>query len=314
MRLPEEHPMLTPFRRRLPRPPAAGRTKVADPRTVLRGWLAFGVLAAVSVALLWPFGLGSAVDRMRRQFVAIGYLQAATSQASGKPVRRAEALQALNRAVALAPDNPLVAEQAAELYVNLRAYEEAIPRLQKERRRSLLASVSLGQCLLMVGRTEEGRSILDRALSESESLRRTHRLPDRLYALVMNNVGYVYALAGEDLPEARAFVQSALKLRPLQPAYEDSMGWVEYRLGRYQDAAFYLERAVRQYLPGESAEMDYHLGAAYARLGRWQAARRSLERCLELDDSWQEARQELKQLGQNLPPPAVAGAVVQLHG
>ena len=306
--------MVRAFSRRFPLPPSAGRNKVADPRRVLLGWLTFLVLVAVIGAVLWPWGLGQACDRLRREFVAIGYLHSAQRHANGKPARRAAALHDLNRAVVVAPDNSLISDEAAELYVNLRAYKEAIPWLQNQPRRGVLASVSLGQCLLMAGRGEEGRAILDRAVGESHRLRQAHRMSEGLFALVMNNVGYVYALAGQNLGEARTFAEAALNLQPLQPAYIDSMGWVEYRLGQYQDAAFYLERAIRLYSPRENAEMYYHLGATYARLGRWRAARHAFERCLELDESWQEAREELKQLGQELPQPMVAGAQVRLRG
>ena len=101
-------------------------------------------------------------------------------------------------------------------------------------------------------------------------------------------------------------VSTAVQLQPRQPAYVDSLGWVEYQLGRHRDAAFHLEQAVRLHLPAESAEMYYHLGAAYARLGKKSDARWALQRSLELDPSFVEATNELRLLGQELPRPALA--------
>jgi len=295
--------MLRSFPRIIPEPPSAGRRKLVSPEHVRRRWFVAVVLLLVAGAIAWPWGLGSAVDQMRREFCAIGYLQSAMAEANGQPVRREEALHSVDRAVALSPETPLVVENAAQLYVNLRAYEQAVPWLQRQGRRGLLTSVSLGQCLLMSNREQEGRSVLGAALEETVRLRRTQGMPDSLYALLMNNIGYVYAEAGEDLAQARSLIGEALRNHPLQPAYTDSMGWVEYKLGHYEEAAFYLERAVRLYAPQESAEMYYHLGAAYARVGRLQPAARALRRCLELDDSWGEARRELEKMNTVLPAP-----------
>jgi tetratricopeptide (TPR) repeat protein len=299
--------------RQVPKPPDAGPRKLADPRQVRRGWLLTAGVLMVVLAVGWPRGLGSSVDQLRRQLVAAGYLSAAERLADSRPAQRQGALAALRRAVALAPRDPLIADRASQLYVNLRAYREAIPWLQQQPRHSLLGSVSLGQCLLLAGQRRAGLALLSQALTESHRLRRTGQISAGVYALVLNNVGYVYALAGENLTEGRSLLAAALSLEPLQPAFMDSLGWLEYRLGNYAEAAFQLERAVRLALPEGSAEMYYHLGSAQARLGRRMEARRSLQRCLDLDPSWQEARHELDDLHQVLPPPAVAGRQAPQH-
>jgi len=50
----------------------------------------------------------------------------------------------------------------------------------------------------------------------------------------------------------------------------DSLGWVYYRLGRYEDALRELERALTM-VPGE-AVVNEHLGDVYWRLGRKREA------------------------------------------
>jgi predicted Zn-dependent protease len=158
----------------------------------------------------------------------------------------------------------------------------------------------------MSGQPEQGEAVLAEALAEVVRERDAGRLSGPVYALVLNNAGYALALAGRDLPGAQQCVARALASSPLQPAFIDSMGWVEYRLGHFQDAAFYLERGVRLELPREDAEMHYHLGMAYVKLGKLRAAHRALTRCLQLDPSWSEARRELHGLQQVLPLPAIA--------
>ena len=281
-------------------------TKIADPRRVLLGWVIFLIAVVVVGALAWPYGLGRFVDQSRRQFVAYGYLQQAQREASAKPVQRAAALHALDRAVRLASDRPQITEQAAQLYIGLRAYNEALPWLRQLGNQSLLTRVSLGQALVMTGHRAEGEQVLQGVLDGAAKARQAGSMPATLYALLLNDIGYVNTLAGFDLSGSRNLVQLAVTLQPQQPAFIDSLGWAEYRLGDYADAAFYLERAIRLYLPEESAEMYYHLGAAYARLGRTREAKAALQRCLDLDRSMTEARHELEQLFQELPAPALA--------
>ena len=290
----------------VPQPPGAGLTKVADPRRASRGWVLALAALTLAAATLWPHGLGRSVDRARRQFVAIGYLRTAQAAAEAQPVRREAALASLKRAAALAPTSSAVADSIAQLYIGLRAYRESIPWLRGRAEQSLLAEVSLGQSLLMTGEREEGEGILTEVLAKAAMGRRSGRVSAPLYALLMNNVGYTHVLAGVELGEARGLIEEALKLTPRQPAYIDSLGWAEFRLGDFRNAAFHLERAVRLYLPQESAEIYYHLGAAYARLGRKPEARLALERSLQLDRSLDEAARELDQLSQELPHPALA--------
>jgi tetratricopeptide (TPR) repeat protein len=290
----------------IPAPPGAGLTKIADPRKVALGWLVFLAAVVVLGAVTWPHGTGRVINDMRRQFVAYGYLREAQARAEAVPVQREAALAALNRAVELAPKQSAITDTAAQLYIGLRAYKESIPWLRQTAQSSPLVRVSLGQSLLMTGQRDEGERLLSQVLRDAEASHRAGAMPAQLYALLLNNVGYVHVLAGVRVADSARLITAAVQLQPQQPAYIDSLGWAQYRLGNYLDAAFYLERAVRLYLPGESAEMYYHLGAAYARLGRKQAARAALQKALALDPTINEARKELENLSQDLPYPALA--------
>ncbi len=84
---------------------------------------------------------------------------------------------------------------------------------------------------------------------------------------VLNYLGYTYVDAGENLDEGFAMIEKALSLRPEAGYIVDSLGWAHYRLGHYEQAVRYLERAV-ELEPGEPTISD-HLADAY-----WQADRR----------------------------------------
>lgn len=305
--------------RTAPPPPGAGLTKLGDPKRALLGWVVFIAATALALALSWPYGVGAKVRLLHRGFVASGYLRAAEARAHAAPVQRDQALAALRRATELAPDDPTITHTAAQLYMELRAYPEAAQWLGRRRPAApppaggmtdpeeLLTRVSLAQSLMMTGRKAEGEGLLDQVQAEVYAARKSSLMPDPLFALALNNLAYVNALGKRNLPEALQMATGAVQLQPTQAAYVDSLGWVEYQLGHYLNAAFHLEQAVRLHAPEESAEMYYHLGAAYARLGRKTDARWALNRSLELDPSYSEAADELRILSQELPRPSLAG-------
>ena len=77
------------------------------------------------------------------------------------------------------------------------------------------------------------------------------------HAQAYNALGYTLADRTERLTEAREYIEKALKLSPGDPFILDSMGWVEYRLGRLAASLQFLERAF-QVRP--DPEIAAHLG------------------------------------------------------
>ena len=73
----------------------------------------------------------------------------------------------------------------------------------------------------------------------------------------LNALGYTYADRSVRFDEARRLISQALSLKPESPAILDSMGWLQYRLGNYQQALEYLRRAY-ELMP--DAEIAAHLG------------------------------------------------------
>ena len=213
----------------IPRPPGAGLTKVADPRKVVLGWLAFLLVAGALGAIFWQHGVGAGLDHMRRQFVAIGYLDQARDEVESQPVHRDVALRALDRAMALDAGQPEIADQAAELYIGLRAYSEAIPWLRQQAGKSLLAKLNLGQALLMTGQRAEGEALFDAVLTSAYAARQARQMPDELYAHILNNIGYVNTVVGIELPQSRSLIELAVSLEPDEAIYIDSLGWAEGR-------------------------------------------------------------------------------------
>lgn len=72
-----------------------------------------------------------------------------------------------------------------------------------------------------------------------------------------NALGYSLAERNIRLPEAYALIEQALKMAPGDPFIMDSMGWVQFRLGKLDEAETLLRRA---YTLRNDPEIAVHLG------------------------------------------------------
>ena len=104
--------------------------------------------------------------------------------------------------------------------------------------------------------------------------------PDHPYLL--NYLGYAWADQGVHLDKALAMIKRAVALRPDDGYITDSLGWVFYKLGQYEEAIEPLERAVGL-LPYDPVVND-HLGDAYWQSGRKREARFQWRRALNYAD------------------------------
>jgi tetratricopeptide (TPR) repeat protein len=95
------------------------------------------------------------------------------------------------------------------------------------------------------------------------------RTPTHYQAL--NALGYSLADRGIRLEEARDLIVKALAQVPDDPFITDSLGWVEFRLGRHQDALRILQQAYRA---RADAEIAAHLGEVMWTLGQRDQALR----------------------------------------
>lgn len=99
-------------------------------------------------------------------------------------------------------------------------------------------------------------------------LRRVIELkPD--YAHAYNALGYTLADRTNRIEEAFVLVEKALKLSPDDPFILDSMGWVQYRRGRLEEAHAHLRTA---YGARPDPEIAAHLGEVLWKLGRKEEA------------------------------------------
>ncbi len=132
-----------------------------------------------------------------------------------------------------------------------------------------------------------------------------------------NDLGYVWADQGKNLPEAEDMIRRALEQDRRQrkqatsltteedrdnAAYVDSLGWVLFRRGRLEEARQELERATAQSDLDDPVLWD-HLGDVYYRLNQREQAHSAWERALRMyeqgrrrrtDDRYHELQRKLK--------------------
>ncbi len=87
--------------------------------------------------------------------------------------------------------------------------------------------------------------------------------PDNVSSL--NGLGYVLACQEKDLSRALSLCKQAVKSAPKSAACLDSLGWVYYKLGLYNDALQYLQQA--EQLDTDNVEIADHIKTVRLKAG-----------------------------------------------
>lgn len=120
--------------------------------------------------------------------------------------------------------------------------------------------------------------------------------PDNTAAL--NALGYTLADRTTRYTEALKLISRALELQPNEPAILDSMGWLMYRTGRYDEAVDYLARAYANF---PDPEVAAHLGEALWVKGNSDAAMAVWQDALSRDPEHPVLLETLNRLGIEMP-------------
>jgi tetratricopeptide (TPR) repeat protein len=151
------------------------------------------------------------------------------------------------------------------------AYEKLVARFdgdhQTRETREVLrdARESLSVLCVQKKRMPEAEEWLEQVLDE---------FPDDVSA--MNDLGFLWADRGKNLDRALIMIEKAVAAEPDNSAYRDSLGWVNFRLGRYAAAVVELKKAAADKDP-DAVVLD-HLGDALAKTGKLDEARAAWRR------------------------------------
>ncbi len=118
------------------------------------------------------------------------------------------------------------------------------------------------------GATAEQAGFYDKA---ADLFKRSIALDPGNAAEAYNYLGFMWADHNMHLEEAAQMIHQALELDPNNGAYLDSLGWLYYRQGKYEDALRELLKAAQNLTKPDPTVFD-HIGDAYAKLNRMAQA------------------------------------------
>lgn len=170
-------------------------------------------------------------------------------------------------------------------------YEELLERFDSDHESSENREVmhdtrlALSNIEVMRNRLGEAEEWVEQVLDE---------FPDDVGA--HNDLGYLWADQGKRLARAERMIRKAVAAEPENAAYRDSLGWVLYRLGRYDEAVVEQEKAIAAKGDKEpdGVALD-HLGDIYFKL----------ERVEQAQATWRRAVESLEKAGEQEKIPAI---------
>ena len=184
---------------------------------------------------------------------------------------------------------------AAELYMDLENYdlaEEYLHKLEKKYQNKIEILYKLGEMHHIRKKYDDAIKYFSAAISSLKEIDKKYWYlfysrgmsyerstkwdlaeKDFLYALelnpdqplTLNYLGYSWIDLGKNIDEAHKLITKAVKLRPNDGYFVDSLGWAYYRMGEYKKAVSELEKAVGL-VPNDPIIND-HLGDAMWRAG-----------------------------------------------
>lgn len=179
--------------------------------------------------------------------------------------------KALRGALVVDPQNVRIHKSLGQIYLQQRKLSDA----QKTYEFIAAIASSDPEVHFYLGNIYEEQGKRPEAIEEFKvALKLNPEYPDAL-----NSLGYLYAEESINLEEAEQLIKKALEYEPNSGAYIDSLGWVYFKQGRYQEAIQELEKAV-QFLPDPL--IYEHLGDAYFEQGNLIKARENWQKSLEL--------------------------------
>ncbi|MDB5390171.1 MAG: Tetratricopeptide 2 repeat protein [Planctomycetaceae bacterium] len=198
-----------------------------------------------------------------------------------------EALDVAEKAKTLFPEyEPLFQFQIGWIYYHSVQYEKAIPLFEKiiaaEKKKPIaeknapilkFSRSSLSNIHVLMGNMLKGEQVLEDMLLEDEN-----------DPGVNNDLGYLYADQGKNLEKAEKMILKAVRAEPENAAYLDSLAWVLYKRGKYQEALVQMEKSLEKSQAKQNAAdatLWDHLGDIQDRLKNAEKAVAAWKKALE---------------------------------
>jgi len=162
----------------------------------------------------------------------------------------------------------------AQMNTRLKRWKDAEEALDKAQHLSA-KSEDVEYVNFLRGSTYERQKKYDEAEAEFKKV----LAADPQSAVTLNYLGYMNADRGVRLEESLNYIREAVSLDPTNGAYLDSLGWVYFRMGKYELAEQNLTKALLHM--GSDPTVQDHLGDLYEKTGRLKLAAAHWERSVE---------------------------------
>src|SRR5262249_26794116 len=153
-------------------------------------------------------------------------------------------------------------------------FEEALHEAEAEG-----AEVANGRFYFDYGAAAEQAGLYDKA---ADLFRKSIAADPSNAADAYNYLAYMWAEHNMHLEEAEEMIKLALQANPENGAYIDTLGWIEFREGKVDEALTDLQRAARKLTRDDPVVLE-HIGDAFAKANKSAQALDAWQKALNLD-------------------------------
>lgn len=188
--------------------------------------------------------------------------------------------------ISLFPDQPLAYFFTGLAQSQKKNYTEAVSTLNKGLKLIVDNPALEGQFYASLG--DAYNELRDYTRSDENYNKALNLNPED--ANVLNNYAYYLSLRGEQLEKAEKMSKLSNELEPEQGSYQDTYGWIMFRMGRYTEAKTWIEKSLASGSDSSATVLEhygdvlYKLGDTIKALEFWQKAKEAGEGASELLD------------------------------
>ena len=164
------------------------------------------------------------------------------------------------------------------IYTRTKRWNDALEALSKAEQIST-KSDDKAYVEFLRGDLYQRQKMFDQAEAEFKKVLAVTTPTDPQAAATLNYLGYMNADRGVKLDESLNFIKQALTFEPNNGAYLDSLGWVYFKLGKYDLAEESLTKAEAHM--GSDPTVQEHLGDLYQKTGRLKLAAAHWDRAVQ---------------------------------
>lgn len=168
-------------------------------------------------------------------------------------------------------------------HYQLKDYEKAIEAFKYGKDLSVGEPELLGQFLTLMGDAYHKTGDYPKSYQHYDEALELN--PDDAYAL--NNYSYYLSMQNENLEKASKMSARSLELEPENSSFQDTYGWIQYKMGDYEQAHDWLKKSLDNSEKPNVVVLE-HYGDVLYKLGRKEEARVYWQKALELEKQTEE--------------------------